>query len=286
MNNFKRKTYDVIFSLGEACFVATILKNCGLRKFSSPFDWMFGATFAERFRIFLDDFAHFTDKEDFQAAGQRTDPHPQDIYYNKRTGITFNHDFPMNGSLDNDYPAVAEKYARRINRLIKEIKQARKVLIVYMDIPETQRGAKDNAEIAEMVELAGKKYPDTRIDILYIRHNENMKDKEFSISQYNDNIILAECFNREKESDVNWTDNFANVSEIMRHIQVTKTFKERLAEFKHNNIAIEQGENKTHLKLLWMHLTVPPFILDMLIKSGALGKNIRLENNNRKEDFV
>lgn len=269
VNKFKKRTYDIVFSLGEACFVASSLKRFGLRKFSSPFDWMFGATFAERFRIFLNDFAHFTDKEDFQPAGQRIDPNPQDIYYNQRTGITFNHDFPMNGSLDADWPMVAEKYARRINRLIREIKNAEKVLIVYMDIPESNRAAKDNAEIAQMAELAGKKYPNTHIDILYVRHNEKMKDGEFSISQYNDNVILAECFNRKKGAD-DWTGNLSNVRKIMRFIKVKKSLKERLIEFKRNNFALEKKKGNIHLKLFWMHLSVPQFIL----RIAGVGRNV------------
>ena len=44
----KRKKYDLIFSLGEACLTATFLKKLSLRAMSTPFDWIAGGTFEKR----------------------------------------------------------------------------------------------------------------------------------------------------------------------------------------------------------------------------------------------
>lgn len=49
------KKYDCIFSIGEACLYAGILAKLELRNFSSPFDWLYGATLEERIQIFLND---------------------------------------------------------------------------------------------------------------------------------------------------------------------------------------------------------------------------------------
>ena len=40
-----KKYYDLAFSLGEACSCADTLVRAGLRKFSCPFDWLFGTDF-------------------------------------------------------------------------------------------------------------------------------------------------------------------------------------------------------------------------------------------------
>jgi len=41
------EAYDLIFSIGEACFCTQILRFNNLQEFSYPFDWMYGSTFSE-----------------------------------------------------------------------------------------------------------------------------------------------------------------------------------------------------------------------------------------------
>ena len=97
------KHYDCVFSFGEGCLCASILSKLGLRHFSSPFDWMYGATFEERMNILLNNFDNFLNKEDMVFVGQRDNPEPCDIYFNKRTQICFNHDFPLNVPLEKSF---------------------------------------------------------------------------------------------------------------------------------------------------------------------------------------
>ena len=106
----KTNKYDVVFSLGEACLCATILKNLGLRHFSSPFDWLYGSDFQRRVDLLCNDFIGFLNKEDLKLIGKRENPEPCDVYYNQSTDITLNHDFPINGNLDVSFPKVKVKY--------------------------------------------------------------------------------------------------------------------------------------------------------------------------------
>lgn len=44
ISNYEKK-YDLIFSIGEACSCAEVLRESRLRFYSYPFDWLYGSTF-------------------------------------------------------------------------------------------------------------------------------------------------------------------------------------------------------------------------------------------------
>lgn len=215
----KKVKYDCIFSLGEVCFCANYLNALHLRKFSSPFDWIAGGTFKERMWFLLHNFKGYFNKEDLVFHGKREFPEPCDIYYNKRTHIVFNHDFPLNKPFDVTFPKVAAKYSRRIKRLYGFIRQASSVLIVYMEKAETKSGITSDDELCALMEELNKKFPNSHIDLLYIRHNENMKKGEYDMRRINDYVITAECYDKgENEGEVA-VGNFRNVQKIFNNIR-------------------------------------------------------------------
>lgn len=210
--------YDCVFSLGEVCFCANYLQALGLRKFSSPFDWVAGGTFRGRVRFLLHDFEDYFNKEDLIYHGRREFPEPCDIYYNTRTHIVFNHDFPMLKSFDESFPKVAERYNRRIKRLYDYINKAKRVLIVYMEKYETKSAVTEDKQLCVHMASINRKFPNTHIDLLYIRHNENMKDGEYSRTRIDEHVITAQCFNRSREDDSQALGNFHNVKQIFKGI--------------------------------------------------------------------
>ena len=215
----KRIKYDCVFSLGEVCFCANYLQALSLRKFSSPFDWIAGGTFSERMGYLLNDFENYFNKEDLVYHGKREFPEPCDIYYNTRTHIVFNHDFPLSKPYDDSYPKVAERYARRIKRLYELVNKAKRVLIVYMEKYETQSGVTDNKQLCDLMEQLNKKFPKTHIDLLYVRHNETMADGEYSRTRIDEYVITAECFDKSREDVSLALGNFHNVRQIFNDIR-------------------------------------------------------------------
>jgi|GEM_PF-1419064 len=236
-----KKQYDCVFSLGEACLCATILSKLGLRHFSSPFDWMYGATFEERVNILLNDFENFLNKEDLSFVGQRDNPEPCDIYFNNRTKICFNHDFPLNIPLEKSFSNIKKKYNRRISRLFDTIKKSKNVLIVFMELPDSDKKASIDT-LKDLMKKINNKFSDTKIDILYIKHNEDMADGIFYSEIINDNITIGYCFNRDKNASVNYTGNFNNVkmlfSEIKSDAPLWDNLKHSLSKYKHKLIRI------------------------------------------------
>lgn len=230
------KKYDCIFSFGEACLCASILSKLGLRLFSSPFDWMFGATFEERMNLLLNDFENFLNKEDMSFVCQRNKPEPCDIYLNNRTNICFNHDFPLNVALDTSFPNVKAKYERRIKRLLDTIKNSKSVLLVFMELPNSDKKASVESLI-NLMEKINSKFNGPKIDVLYIKHDEDMKDRTFSIESISENITIGACFNRKRNSQINYSGNYKNVRLLFKDIRTNSSrwdmFKYRIRKYLH-----------------------------------------------------
>lgn len=214
-----RIKYDCIFSLGEVCFCANYLRHMRLRKFSAPFDWIAGATFAERMNFLLNDFQDYFNKEDLVYHGRREYPEPCDIYYNQRTHIVFNHDFPLLKPFEEAYPKVKERYDRRIKKLYDRINKSKLVLIVYMEQANTKSGITSDEELCAMMEELNHKFPNTHIDLMYIRHNEEMPDDEYWQKRIDANVIVAQCFNRTREERSTAIGNYHNVRQIFKNIR-------------------------------------------------------------------
>ena len=235
---FGRKKYDCVFSLGEACYCAKYLQKMHLRRFSAPLDWVAGVSFSGRIDFLLDGFAGYINKGDLNLIGQRDYPEPCDIYQNTRTGMIFNHDFPLNKNLDESYPAVREKYDRRINNLYRRLAEAQSVLIVYMELVETPSAIGSSEELVTQMNRLKEKFPDKEINLMYIRHNEALPDGGFTIDRVAPDICLAECYNRRRKNYSPTGGNYDNVRKIFRGLssrgKPLDTFKYELRRFVHN----------------------------------------------------
>ena len=213
--------YDCVFSLGEVCFRANYLRAMHLRKFSAPFDWVAGATFAERMNMLLNNFQNFFNKKDLVYHGQREYPEPRDIYYNHRTHIMFNHDFPLLKPFDEQFDVVQKRYQHRIDHLYKKINKSKKVLIVYMETFASKLGMMTDKEICDVMKETKYKFPLQQVDLIYIRHNEDMADDEFEEHKLNDNVTIVSCYNRSRDEHKNDTavGNYHNVRQIFKNFR-------------------------------------------------------------------
>ena len=167
------KKYDLVFGIGAACSCTQILRNANLQHQSNPLDWLFGATFEGRVNLLVNEFENFINKEDLEFAGQRENPEPCDIYQNKANDIVFNHDFPLNMSLEKSYPIIKEKYDRRIKRLLNGINVAQNVLIVYIETPNSGQNIENDVLLNSYKQISGK-YNTKNITLLYFACDTNI----------------------------------------------------------------------------------------------------------------
>lgn len=170
-----REKYDFAFSLGAACASSLALRFVDMQGPSLPFDWLAGGDIVGRAKLIGNGFQHWLDVEAMELTDVMYATFNASIYRNRITGITFPHDFPAACYLEDELPAVAEKYGRRIARLYAEIGKAKRVLAVYNEIP--YRTAAKDSELEEALTIIRGKFPETEIDILYFAQDPDRQDR-------------------------------------------------------------------------------------------------------------
>lgn len=109
---------DIFISLGEACKPALHLRNYGLRKLSSPLDWMMCYDLDEAYRCFEVGFSDFFEKcyeESQKSAKERW------VVSTSNAGMVSIHAFPKSIPLNQYLPTFRETMQRRFDRLKSKI---------------------------------------------------------------------------------------------------------------------------------------------------------------------
>lgn len=132
MNKNDCKTFDIAYSIGDTCGASLYLRRCLMRFASGPLDWLAGGDLHTRTQIITTDFEHFMEESELELRerdfGHGTD-FPHDYYYNTANGLKHYHDFKKGIPLSETYPAVREKYNRRIARFQQDL-STKKVLLI------------------------------------------------------------------------------------------------------------------------------------------------------------
>jgi hypothetical protein len=188
-NLFINKTkYDFVFSMGEACFVATVLTNIHIRKASGPFDWMSMSTFKKRFEIFINKFDKYFEEQDLEYIGIDKNNN-RSVFLTKYTDISYNHDFTRKELFHEEYKVVREKYERRISRLFNYINKGKKILVVYVERRNSE--TTDKNTIIKLLNKANEVY-DNKIDLLYVKSNKQIKIGDSKIKRIDNHLRIAE----------------------------------------------------------------------------------------------
>lgn len=183
-----KKTYDIIYSIGDKCPCAMYQIKAGLRSCSGPFDWLANADMVRRVETIESGFAGFLEKEDLElspltavaATGNPDVIH--DIYFNRRTTFHFYHDFPQGVPLDECFDEVKRKYARRIERFMELIRTRERVLLMWFSLT---RGTPDATILSCAERLC--RFFGKRVDLVVIEHADGIKT---SVTRPADNVEI------------------------------------------------------------------------------------------------
>lgn len=170
--HIKRKEYDIIYSIGRDCACSFYLQTNKLRTTSGPMDWITTADFKQRFDMLLTNFKDFMNPEYFEFLEKNpniTNDDKCDYYRNTKTGFDFYHDFPVGVPFSESFTSVAEKYNRRINRFYKNIKENKKVLLIWF----SHYTDTNNKTIVNLCKKFCK-HVNKKIDFLIIEHTEKL----------------------------------------------------------------------------------------------------------------
>ncbi|MEK3981439.1 DUF1796 family putative cysteine peptidase [Psychrobacillus sp. FSL K6-2836] len=153
--------YDAIFSLGDLCLTSIQLKKHNLRPYSGVFDWIASPDLAKVNELFENQFLDFFASKNLRVIGYADDNIcVSDDGYN----LVSNHDFGIEeNTLEHlgSYSDVMKKYDRRIKRLLKEMKSAKRILFV-----RTEGTLQDAAVLQEVLSKIVKR----DFSILLINH--------------------------------------------------------------------------------------------------------------------
>ena len=175
-------------SLGYFCSVAMELERLGLRKESSPFDWLI-SDFKGVIQAIDNKFEDFLE---YDLLLQNKENH--EIYINSKYNLQFFHDFDRYTPLEKMLPAIQNKYNRRIGRFYDTISKPT-LFIRYISDEELENGkSKELIWIEENYEwiMQVLKLYNADNKILFIANEGVTSDKIFIYSvEKDDNDVVA-----------------------------------------------------------------------------------------------
>ena len=185
--------YDNCFSLGWFCGTASSLSKLGLRNSSGPFDWCF-SDFDSVINQIDEEFADFMTKKNLEIIENKPKEF-RDTKYN----FYFNHDIEEN--FETEYINIYDKYMRRANRFIENIKSP----TCFFRAIRSEREIEYIVNNSNYIERVLKKY-NSRNSIVYILLNnmsllpDNFKWFRLSLDQYEGKTYeMRNMFNQSEE---------------------------------------------------------------------------------------
>lgn len=222
------KTYDLIFSIGEACSCTAALRASGLQIASYPFDWLFGSDFIGRCKILASFFERFIEEQDLEYTYSERSI-SCDAYHNKYNDLTFNHDFLSGKDLSETYPLVKEKYDRRIHRLLSQINKSKKILVVYIETPVKNHIRVLNKDLVGGLEIIKHSFPDKDIDLLYCLNSAD----DYKVYKLADNItVFSTNYKSDNINDLDYVVNpFVLKKILVKNYRLNLPMKYKINKF-------------------------------------------------------
>lgn len=182
-----RKRYDLVFGTGVACSCAQVLREAGLQLLSFPFDWVgpnarckaYDEDVLRRADYLCNDFARWIEIGDFQSRGPNGGDHLTNgmlDYFNTRFELQFIHDFPRTQPFAQSFPAVLEKYRRRIDRFTGLLRKSRRVLVVHLERPDMPF-VTPLADFRTARDRLCAKYPNAQFDFVLLYRTQGISFK-------------------------------------------------------------------------------------------------------------
>ena len=171
------KEYDLAFSLGSSCGTSQALRAAGVQFSSYPLDWVGSRGIVHAAEVIASGFDGWFEKEDFDlvdvwhGAGFGTR-----AYLNRKTQFGFSHEFPDFIPFDESFPDVRKTYERRVSRFLESAKSSRRMLAVFIELPNLAHAGID--EIVNARRILSEKFQSSEIDILYVGVEEGRRAPE------------------------------------------------------------------------------------------------------------
>jgi len=203
-------SYDLAFSLGQACACSLVLRTANLQFASFPLDWIARGSISLRAGLVASRFAGWLEKEDFVYEG--TNPmNGLGVFVNRRTGFQHLHDFP-DRPIEESFDEVREKFRRREERLCGALGRARRVLCVYISRPAGPDVAPD--ELARCRKTLADAYPNATFDLVHLSCEEGRPFKDRLVRDLSEGVTQIVFDYRDPKRDVMIDDAVRAILEL------------------------------------------------------------------------
>ena len=276
----KKERFDLVFPLGAGCSCSIMLREKGLQLASFPLDWVgtpdFGAAGDIRAKtdIIVGGFKNWFVKENIDRAPEYDSPNFLG-YFDRGTRLYFTHDIVVGSDLERGYPSASAKYARRIDRFLKLLAGARRVLAVWVNDPRIQ-GEVGEEDIRYCLDAFKTAYPKSKFKIIAVNcvpglAPENMR--VFSGEGY-------ECFSfdyRAMDGELTWEIRRDFFAPILERFEVAdyRTRTEKRENAKRERARDMEKFRATSLLDLWLTKTM--FKLYRHLKRRLERKGVRCD---------
>ncbi len=234
------KKYDFIASLGAICACSYALRSKNLQDYSYPFDWIGRCSLKGRIELLLNKFDDWMHIEDMEIIGKLYHPFNCDIYRSTKTGLTYNHDFPLNVPLEESFPEVKARYDRRTSRMVKMVEQSKKILFVYVEAME--EGTQMTYEqVKECYDLLKTHYPDKEFNIKYFFYTEG----ERYYQKYDNIEIIGFDYKVRTPGAETWDSDIKGIAKYLEDVRLKRkfSFKKLFNTFFEYRV-VKRGESK------------------------------------------
>ena len=176
------KPFRHILSLGSACQATVQLRANFPTLKAGPFDWW--VTPFERMVAFLD----ATDWSLFEAGDLEPVQNRVSIA-SRRHGFIFQHDFQRDaeglvdmGRVEQQLPALREKYAARLERMDRQVRSGEPVLFLrwrrdhFMDWTRPPDDAPSTAGLDDLCQMVRRRWPQSDATFLFVNYDRRCDD--------------------------------------------------------------------------------------------------------------
>lgn len=182
-----RKRFDIVISIGNLCASTECLRKCQLQFYTYPYDWVAGGDAIQRTRQTINGCENFIQLETLVKVDENNlSKIPKHVCKNTANMTFFNHDFPLNKSIEESFPAIKAKYDRRSARLQKHLAESDSILFVWIDSILKDMDS-TYEQIEQAYELIKEKFGD-KASFLAFKNEAGRSYKDRIEKDYNDHF--------------------------------------------------------------------------------------------------
>lgn len=224
-NAIEKIKVDCALSVGGWCICAEHLRENGLRKISSPLDWMRKYSLDTVARMFETKFKDFFKNVSVvdRPSGTRCR-----VVVETKNNIESIHFMPRSAPFDEEYKKFSEMMKKRAKKLNQMLLSSKSILLVNCRYnPETNEKNSTDRELKIFAKRFAKAYPNLKkIYLMDIHNDENTNIRKRTVYEDNKIKIIQYKFKNVDSKNYSWIGNTETWNKILKGVSLTKNEKD------------------------------------------------------------